>query len=111
MPIVQHQQVIRVDANVPWQVLRAKGGDWVGICDPLKLTLQAETWADLMEDIGLTLDALLQDLLQSNELNRFLRDQGWTLVGSLPERAEGIRFDVPFLPAMIANGPARELHQ
>jgi hypothetical protein len=42
--------------------------------DPLKLTVQADTWAELMEDIGHTLDAMLRDLFRSNELDKFLRD-------------------------------------
>lgn len=107
----QRVTLVRVDANVPWNVLKAAGGNWVGVCQPLKLTVQAETWAELMEDIGLTLNALMHDLLESNELNRFLRDQGWTLIGRVPERFDDVRFDVPFLPAMMANGTARELRQ
>ena len=110
---VSTQQLIRVDvnANVQWQILQAKGGNWVGICDPLKLTVQAETWADLMEDIGQTLNALLLDLLSANELPRFLSEHGWQLVGPMPDRPVEVRFDVPFFPAMMANGPARELRQ
>ena len=103
--------LIRVDANIPWNVLQAKGGNWVAICEPLKLTVQGETWAELMEDIGHTLNALLQDLLSSDELDRFLRDQGWKLLAAIPTRPEDVRFDVPFIPAMMANGPARQLHQ
>ena len=101
---------VRIDANVPWNVLQAKGGNWVGVCEPLKLTVQAETWADLMEDMGQTLDALLKDLLSSNELDRFLRDRGWTLIGAIPQRQDDVRFDVPFFPAMVGDGPSRELH-
>jgi predicted RNase H-like HicB family nuclease len=105
--------IVRVDANLQWNIQQAKSGAWVAICDPLKLTVQADTWADLMEDIGHTLDALLKDLLSSNELDRFLRDQGWKLLAAIPTRPEDVRFDVPFIPAMIANanGSARQLHQ
>lgn len=103
--------LIRVDANVPWKVLQAKGGNWVGVCESLKLTVQAETWAELMEDIGRTLDALLQDLFESNELDQFLKDRGWRLFRPIPSRPDGVRFDVPFFPAMMGNGPARELHK
>ena len=51
---------------------------WVGICDVLALTVESETWAELMEDIALILDAMFQDLLAGNELDPFLRDRGWT---------------------------------
>lgn len=103
--------LVRVDANVQWKILKASGGNWVGVCDPLKLTVQAETWAELMEDIGLTLNALLHDLVESKEIDHFLQDHGWRLVGRVPQRLDDVRFDVPFLPALMANGSARELRQ
>lgn len=94
--------VIRiVGGNVACQCFQAKGGNWVAVCEPLKLTVQAETWAALMEDFGLTLNAVLRDLLSSNELEKFLQDRGWQLSGAIPARPENVRFDVPFIPAMM----------
>jgi len=109
--------LVRIQANLQWQVHQGKGGNWIGVCDPLKLTVQGETFAELMEDIGHTLDAVLRDLLGSNELPRFLQDQGWQIVGgSIPQtdRPENVRFDVPFtfMPGfMNANDPHRFVHQ
>jgi len=105
--------LVRVDGNIQWRCFRAKGGHWIGICDPLKLTVQADTWADLMEDIGHTLDAMLKDLLGSNELDKFLRDHGWKVIGPVPARpTKEVRFDVPFIPAMMgAHGPQGNVHQ
>jgi len=40
---------IRIDANLPWKCFTGKGGHGIGVCDALKLTVQAETWAELME--------------------------------------------------------------
>lgn len=97
--------LIRIDihANLGWNCFKTESGNWIAVCDPLKLTVQAETWADLMEDIGLTLDAMLRDLLSTNELEKFLREHGWTAVDKIPSHPDtGIRFDVPFIPAMIA---------
>ena len=103
---------VELQANLQWAVLQGKGGNWVAVCDPLGLTVQGETWAELMEDIGHTLDALLKDLLSTNELNRFLSDHGWKLLAAIPNPPEDVRFDVPFIPAMMGNnGPARQLHQ
>lgn len=100
--------LLRVNGNVQWYITQGKGGNWVGICEPLKLTVQSQTWADLMEDIGLTLNGLMVDLLESNELPQFLRDRGWTLSGPIPNSQEVVRFDVPFFPAMMgADGPQR----
>ena len=104
--------LLRIQANLRWDVTQGKGGAWVGICQPLQLTVQAETWIELMETIGETLDAVLKDLLASNELPRFLKDRGWQAMGPMPNRPEDVRFDVPFFPAMMgANGSAAELHQ
>ena len=104
--------LLRIDGRVDWRCLQGKGGNWVAVCDPLKLTVQAETWANLMEDIALTLDAVFKDLLISNELTKFLRDHGWALSGTIPNRPEDVQFDVPFFAAMTgAHGSQRELHQ
>jgi hypothetical protein len=95
--------LVRVNGKVEWRAGRTKGGNWVAICDPLKLTLQAKTWADLMQDISLTLNAMLKDLLSSNELNQFMKDQGWKLVQSIPARQEDIQFDIPFFFAKVGS--------
>lgn len=47
----------------PWQVHHSAAGKWIGVCQPLKLTLQAETRNDLMVDIDDTLKAIMKDLL------------------------------------------------
>lgn len=93
---------VRINANLPWRFTIGKGGNFVAVCDPLKLTLQAKTWADLMEDTSDVLNAIFHDLLSSNELDRFLREHGWAAVGQITAPLENVRFDVPFLfaPAM-----------
>ena len=104
--------LVRIDGNVQWKCFQGKGGNWIAVCDPLRLTIQSDTWNDLMGDIGQTLNALLIDLLTSNELDRFLREHGWNVVGPMPSRPENVRFDLPFFPAMMgANGPQRDVHK
>jgi len=104
---------ILIEGQIQWQCLRSQSGQWIGVCDPLKLTVQAETWADLMEDIGHTLDAMLKDLLDSNELDKFLHEHGWKMAGPTPLHPhEDVRFDVPFIPAMIgAHGSQGNVYQ
>jgi len=109
--VANQPHVIKIDAQVQWRTQKTNSGNYIAVCDPLRLTLQAENWAELMEDISIALDALLKDLLETNELNHFLRDQGWTLIGAMPTHPEGIRFDVPFFPAMMNHGSANQLHQ
>ena len=94
--------VMHIEAEIPWRIDRADRERWVGISDPLGLTVESETWAELMEDIALTLDAMLNDLFSSNELDQFLRERGWTAHGTR-DSAESVRFDVPFIPALVRS--------
>lgn len=102
---------VQIQGNVEWKCFRASSGHWVGVCAPLKLTVQADTWAELMEDISHTLDMMFKDLLESQELERFLRDHGWTLAGVIPHTSRNVRFDVPFDPVRVANGPKECVYQ
>jgi predicted RNase H-like HicB family nuclease len=109
------QVMVRIDANLTWRFTIGEGGHYVAICDPLKLTLQARTWADLMEDTADVLNAVFQDLLSSNELDKFLGAHGWSLMGQVPtQHQENVRFDVPFffVPEMAHDdGSTKHLHQ
>lgn len=94
---------------------KGSGGNYVALCDPLSITLQAPSYAELMCDIADTLDALLKDLMESHEFDQFLRDHGWSLVAPIPARPKDMRFDVPFsvMPMAMAgaNGSQRGLYQ
>lgn len=104
--------IIRVQGNAPWTCFLSKEGVWIAICDPLKLTLQADTFGDLMEDIAMSLNAIFKDLLISDELGKFLQEHGWELAGQMPNSMDDVRFDMPFIPAVVAaaNGLTRELY-
>lgn len=90
-------EVVQVQGNIEWRCFRARGGNWVAVCDPLALTVQSETYAALMEDIAETINAMLHDLVASSELDRFLRERGWRPTGPIPPQPEGVWFDVPFV--------------
>lgn len=89
--------VVKMEGNIELRYFRAKGGNWVAICDPLGLTIQAKTWANLMEDFTQSVNAIFTDLLKSQELLQFLRDRGWRLEGPIPSRPADVWFDVPFV--------------
>ncbi len=108
---------MQINANLPLTCFRGKGGNWVGVCEPMKLTIQGATWGELLEEFNDTLNAMLTDLLQTNELDAFLRDKGWLTVGQLPRHDGGVQFDVPFTPIMMptpdsgAHGQPEPVHQ
>lgn len=110
-----HVVQVRIQANVQWQWRVGAGGNYVAMCDPLKITLQAPSYSELMEDIGNTLDALLKDLMESHELEQFMRDHGWSMTAPLPPRPKDMRFDVPFsvMPLAMAgtNDSPRSVYQ
>jgi hypothetical protein len=104
---------VEIQTNLQWKVLRARGGkgNWVAVSDALKLTVESETWAEMMEDIGLAINAMLTDLLETNDLENFLRQHGWVAVGPIPRQPGEVRFDVPFIPVPVnASGLAHSLH-
>ena len=107
--------IVRIEGNVPWQWRVASGGNYVAVCDPLKITLQAPSWSELMEDISSALDALLKDLVESNEFDQFMQEHGWKSVATIQGHSRDMRFEVPFsiLPfaATGTNGSPRSLHQ
>lgn len=88
--------VVHINANLLWRFCRSREGSYIGVCDPLKITLQADTFAELTEEINISLDALLRDVLGDGELEKFLRDQGWSVIGPFPHRPDDVKFDVPF---------------
>lgn len=102
--------VIQIQGKTEWKCFRARGGNWIAICDPLSLTIQSETWATLMEDIAHSLNAMFSDLLKSGELERFFRDHGWRPIGRIPSRPADIWFDVPFTTKTADRDPQVALH-
>jgi hypothetical protein len=108
--------VVRVESNVEWKWRVGAGGNYVAVCDPLKLTLQAKTWSDLVEDMNDTLGALDSDLVACNEFDSFMQEHGWTLAETLPMQTKNVRYEVPFsiqpfVGAMNEHGSQRRVHQ
>lgn len=107
--------IIRIDGNVPWQWRVASGGNYVAVCDPLKITLQAPSWGELMEDISSALDALLKDLVECDEFDQFMQEHGWKSLTTVQGHARDMRFEVPFsiLPFTTTgtNGSQRNFYQ
>jgi predicted nucleic acid-binding protein len=109
------QVVVRfqISAKINWRVTREPHAQrWIGVCDPLKVTAEAETWAELCQVINEIHNELFRDLLEEGQLEQFLRQHGWKPVAPLPSRTANVVFDIPayMIPA-AANGETRAVHQ
>lgn len=88
---------LELETRLTWKVTQTPNGNWVGICPALKLTLQGETFQDLQASIGEGLQLFFEEMLETGELEEFLRRNNWrpqTPIRSLPR--ENVRFDVPW---------------
>jgi hypothetical protein len=91
--------IVQVEAKVQWHAQRDRAsGWWVAACPALNLTTTAKTWAELHESSAEALDMLMHEMLNSGDLDTFLRDHGWKLATTIPDRPKKaqMRFDVPF---------------
>ncbi|MGH7253641.1 MAG: hypothetical protein ACREIE_07570 [Nitrospiraceae bacterium] len=101
---------VEAKAQIQWAHYRSRRGKWIAVCDPLGITLQSDKFSDLVEDMAHALNALLKDLLQEGELERFLRDRGWSLTGPTPAAPDDVWFDVPFATRAAERDPEVAVH-
>src|SRR5579864_9518525 len=87
---------VQVEGPLKWRYNKSEEGPFVAVCDALNITLESDSWSELLEDMALAIDAILKDMLATSELDRFLREHGWTLAGPLPNRLAELQFEVPF---------------
>ena len=111
MPITATR--VQLEGNLQWRYRKTAEGPFVAVCDALKLTLEADTWSHLLEDMALAIDAILKEMFATNEFDKFLRDHGWSVVGPLPNQMTDVEFEVPFeiiASQMAQNGTPDRLH-
>ena len=82
---------------IPWRVERLEDC-WMGVCDPLKLTVESGTRDELVEDIIDVLETAIQSWSKSGDLDQVLQGSGLPV----PERGNH-PINFPFLPVLIAN--------
>jgi predicted RNase H-like HicB family nuclease len=90
-----------MEGNLSYRVWQNGRGLWIGVCDALQITTQADTWPEMVDAIQEDLDMIFQDLVDDGELEQFLADRGWFASGPYDE---GTKLDVPFgLELVSAN--------
>ncbi len=106
--------VVQVQAQVKWEFYQDQPSKrWIAVCNPLGITIEADTHTELRENIEDALRLFMRSTFEDGELERFLREHGWKAL-NIPAnaRANDIKFDVQIelIARKAANGPARALH-
>lgn len=105
----QPSRSVSIKAQVSWKYCQdPKSGAWVGVCEPFKLTLQANSYPELLESMAEAINEMFADLAQTDEIEDFLNEHGWRMDGPLPPKRQ--RSDLTFdLPIQTNRVSARDL--
>jgi hypothetical protein len=90
---------IHIDANLEWQLERTRRGRILAICEPLGLTLEADSQEEALSLINEGLHYFFLDHLAEGTLQKFLMSKGWKVTTPLPpnyDPGDAVTFDVPF---------------
>lgn len=94
--------VIEIQAQVPWQARQTASSRWIAICEPMNLSTEANSLDELYSVINETMQLVLTDLLEDNELDSYLRDRGWTALNMPSHVSADVEFNVPW--HLVAEG-------
>lgn len=96
-------QIVKIEARVQWVTFSSPTSKRIiGVCDMLNLSLEADSQEELRSLIPETINLLMVDLLQDNELDQFLREKGWRATNIPVQNDSDVQFNVPF--ELIAAG-------
>jgi hypothetical protein len=102
-----------IEANVAWRATRSPWSNrWVGVCEAMNLTTEAESLDELHSVIDATFHLFLADLLRDKELNAYLRERGWHAVNLPADHHDDVEFEVPWelIVAERTRDSARHAH-
>lgn len=110
-------RVVHINAQVQWVFTQdAPSGRWVAVCDPLGLTVEGHTHAEMREHIDEAINLVLKNMVVTGEIERFLRERGWRAMSKMPSPREmadeRVQFDVPIelIANRANNGSSRTAH-
>jgi hypothetical protein len=95
---------VEIAAKLEWRAAQNPATKcWIGVCEAMNLAMEADSLDELHSVIGETLDLVFTDLLEDNELEKYLQERGWQ-ARNLPRGrvAENVKFEVPW--QLIAAG-------
>src|SRR5450759_4703870 len=69
--------VVHIEANMPWvYTVHRETGHWIGVCEPLKLTVTADNPQEFYESIREGMNSFFKELVSTGDFHHFLRDHG-----------------------------------
>lgn len=94
---------IHMQSKIQWIATASEEpGVWVAHCDPLGISLTADSLDEMHSLIDEACQLLFLDLFQDNELDRFLAERGWESSVAPTDDTDDVEFLVPW--NMIASG-------
>jgi len=91
------KQLVHIKGRLIWKWGRAKSGRYIAVCDPIGQTVEAKSFGELLETMHEALDSTFRELLETGDLDEFLRSRRWkTCDMPDPGHRKNVRFDVPF---------------
>jgi len=86
---------IKVEGQISWEVAKSRAGRFIAVCKPLALTMEGDTLDELYARINDGIQLLMIDLMESGELDSFLRKRGWKHSPVRMRKFGKVEFDVP----------------
>ena len=88
------ERVVHVGTTASWQYHRTPQNTVVAICDELQLTLEADTLPELFAMIRDGMEALIEDLAETQYLDQYAKERKWSIQRIDADSSEG-HFDLP----------------
>lgn len=108
------KHIVQIAAQIQWQVKQDPASRYfIAVCDPLGLTVEGETYGELVDNLKDGLSLLMRSWVRHGNFDAFLRERGWSVVPdpASPADLEDAYFDVPFeLVAKSARDQANHVH-
>lgn len=88
---------VLIQGKATWVFERDHESDtWVAVCPALNLNACGDTFQEAQEMANEAIQLLFQSLFEADELEAFLRRNGWTVQSPLPARNGRPFFDLPY---------------